>query len=154
MKCIKLLSYLFLFFLSTTLYGQHRSEGNGKLKSLKIGFITEKLDLSSKEAQGFWPVYNKHQEVIHQYRIEMRTIHKTIRKNGGFDAITNKQAENLLNSIIKLDSNIKNQEIDMYKNLKSILPSKKILILYKSEQDFSRRILEQLKKRREKSMRE
>ena len=84
----------------------------------------------------------------------MRTIHKTIRENGGFDAITNKQAENLLNSIIKLDSNIKNQEIDMYKNLKSILPSKKILILYKSEQDFSRRILEQLKKRREKSMRE
>ncbi len=154
MKYKKLLPYVLLFFLSTTLYSQHRSEGNDKLKSLKIGFITEKLDLSSKEAQGFWPVYNKHQEVIHQYRIEMRTTHKTIRENGGFDAITDKQAEKLLSSIIKLDSNIKNEEIDMYKNLKSILPSKKILILYKSEQDFGRRILEQLKKRRGKSMRE
>jgi hypothetical protein len=134
-------------------YSQDKSGEKDRLKSLKIGFITEKLDLSAKEAQGFWPVYNKHQEAIHGYRKETRSIHRSIRKNGGFEAITDSEAEKLLNSIIKLDTKIKNEEIDMYKNLKSILPSKKLLILYKSEQDFSRRILEQLKKRRGKSLR-
>ena len=37
------------------------SQGNrDKIKTLKIAFITEKLDLSEQEAQKFWPIYNKY----------------------------------------------------------------------------------------------
>ena len=32
-----------------------------KLQSLKIAFISRKLELSSEEAQSFWPIYNRYE---------------------------------------------------------------------------------------------
>ncbi|HVK49362.1 MAG TPA: hypothetical protein VM488_15990, partial [Pseudobacter sp.] len=34
-------------------------EPGAKIEALKIAFFTRKLDLSTEEAQKFWPVYNK-----------------------------------------------------------------------------------------------
>ncbi len=48
--------------LAVTLsFGQNRPDKD-KIKSLKIAFITERLDLSTKEAQTFWPIYNEYEE--------------------------------------------------------------------------------------------
>ena len=33
-----------------------------KLNSYKIGFFTKKLNLTSAEAEKFWPVYNEYQK--------------------------------------------------------------------------------------------
>jgi len=49
-----------------------------KLESYKIAFITRKLDLSSEEAQKFWPVYNK-------YVAELAATRK---QKAGMDEIT------------------------------------------------------------------
>src|SRR5207244_10877172 len=45
-----------------------------KIKTMKIGFLTEKLSLSSEEAKTFWPVYNKYQD-------ELETLRKNHREN-------------------------------------------------------------------------
>ena len=37
---------------------QERKEMKEKIKTMKIAFITEKLDLSTSEAEKFWPIYN------------------------------------------------------------------------------------------------
>jgi hypothetical protein len=39
---------------------------------LKIAFITKRLDLSSEEAEKFWPIYNK-------YAVEVRQAYLTYR---------------------------------------------------------------------------
>lgn len=150
MKFLKPGIYLTVLLLSISLNAQTRSGGeNEKLKSLKIGFITQKLDLTTKEAQGFWPIYNEHQEKINSYRKSLKETHRTIRLNGGFDKISSQEAEKLLNQFMELDTKIHNEEVSMYSELKSVLPSKKILILHRTENEFNRRILEQLKKRKE-----
>ncbi|MEP6596984.1 MAG: hypothetical protein ABJA71_13610 [Ginsengibacter sp.] len=56
-----------------------------KIQALKIAFITQKLALSSEEAQRFWPVYN-------QYENEIKSL---FRENGNGDVIEND--ERLLN---------------------------------------------------------
>ncbi|TAL60732.1 MAG: hypothetical protein EPN88_15515, partial [Bacteroidetes bacterium] len=33
-----------------------------KLNAFKIGFFTKKLNLTSQEAEKFWPVYNEYQK--------------------------------------------------------------------------------------------
>ena len=33
-----------------------------KMEAMRVGFITQKLDLTSEEAQKFWPVYNEFQK--------------------------------------------------------------------------------------------
>lgn len=49
-----------------------QKEGGGKLEALKIAYLTKKLDLSTEEAQRFWPVYNKYVEEIHGVRKEQK----------------------------------------------------------------------------------
>ncbi|MCF6279124.1 MAG: sensor of ECF-type sigma factor [Flavobacteriaceae bacterium] len=147
MKHLLLSVFLLTLFISTKTYAQNDKQD--KIKSLKIGFITQKLELTSKEAQSFWPVYNEHQDKIHGLRIENRKLRMCIRKNGGIDKMTNTRAETILNQLITIETTIKDEEIKMYESLKSILPAKKILKLYSAEQDFNRKILEQLKNRRE-----
>jgi hypothetical protein len=36
-----------------------------KIQSLKIAFITQKLQLTSDEAEKFWPIYNQYDNEIH-----------------------------------------------------------------------------------------
>ena len=47
-------------------------DGGGRLEAYKIAFLTKKLNLSSEEAQKFWPVYNKYVDEIRQVRRENR----------------------------------------------------------------------------------
>ncbi len=148
MKTIKLLIFTLCLLLCISVKAQNRNNENEKLKSLKIGFITQKLELTSKEAQGFWPIYNKHQEKIHSHRESLKESRRNIRLNGGFKDISDKNAEELLDKFMEFESKIHQEEMQMYQELKSVLPSKKILILHKTESDFNRKILEQLKKRR------
>jgi len=147
MKHLLLSVFMLTLFVSTKTYAQENK--HDKIKALKIGFITQKLDLTSKEAQSFWPVYNEHQEKIRGLHAKNRKLRMSIRKNGGIDAMNDTEAENKLNQFVEIQTNIKDEEMAMYQSMKSILPAKKVLKLHSAEQDFSRRILEEMKKRRE-----
>jgi len=46
----------------------------GRIEALKIAFITKKLNLSTEEAQKFWPIYNK-------YMDEVRKAHQDAKAN-------------------------------------------------------------------------
>ena len=62
--------------------------------------------------------------------------------------MTNAEAEKTLNQFVAIEKNLKDAEMAMYKSMKSILPAKKILKLHSAEQDFNRKILEEMRKRR------
>lgn len=147
MKHLLFTFFILTLFVSTKTNAQENKQD--KIKALKIGFITQKLELTSKEAQNFWPVYNEHQDKMHGLRLENKKLRMSIRKNGGIEKMTNAKAETTLNQFVTIETAIKDEEIKMYENMKSILPAKKILKLYRAEQDFNRKILEQLKNRRE-----
>lgn len=53
--------------------GDQKEKGGGqRLEALKIAYLTKKLDLTSEEAQRFWPVYNKYTDEIHGIRKEQK----------------------------------------------------------------------------------
>ena len=69
MKKIFLL-FGFITFATLLTYGQDLADtGNGreKIKMLEIGYLTRQLQLSSSEAERFWPLFN-------EYRKELRTV--------------------------------------------------------------------------------
>lgn len=61
---------LTLTALSQEEYGQKRD--GSKIEALKIAYLTKKLNLSTEEAQKFWPVYNKYTEEMRKVRIDAR----------------------------------------------------------------------------------
>ena len=147
MKRLLFILSLILFFANTTIYSQENRQG--KLEAFKIAFITQELDLTSKEAQQFWPVYNEHQKEMKTLRVQSNKLRSNIRKNGGFESISNDKAENYLDQFIEIETQIQSEKISLFTKLKPILPAKKILKLYRAEQDFNRKILERLKNRSE-----
>lgn len=44
----------------------------GRIEALKIAYLTKKLNLTTEEAQKFWPIYNQYSEEIRKIRIEQR----------------------------------------------------------------------------------
>jgi hypothetical protein len=77
-----------------------------KIKSLKIAFITQKLQLSTDEAQKFWPIYDQYENEINSLRLENKNATVigieekllTIRKKylGSFEKVIGPQRVNKL----------------------------------------------------------
>lgn len=124
------------------------SDKREQLKSLKIGFITEALDLSPNEASDFWPIYNYHQDNIHKLSRQNRSIRYEL-KPDNFEAMSDSKATELLNRLLKTDKEIYTEKEAMFDKLKSVLPSKKIIKLHKAENEFNRKMLEHYRKRKE-----
>ena len=72
----RILPVLIFFTLLLNLQGiSQRPQRQGSiLESMKIAFITKRLDLSSQEAEKFWPIYNR-------YAVEVRQAYLTYRDN-------------------------------------------------------------------------
>ncbi|UBM59368.1 hypothetical protein LAG90_01685 [Marinilongibacter aquaticus] len=79
----KNLLLLFVFslysFLGMAQEKLSRKEQFEKLHTIKLGMITERLDLSEEQAKDFWPIYNKYENErksirskIHQFYMEER----------------------------------------------------------------------------------
>lgn len=142
MKTYILPIIVFLFSLSVTAQPDH-----SKIQALKVSHITEQLDLTEKEAQEFWPVYNEYDKKISTYKYqEMRKIRREIKDN--VDSLTNEEALELINRLNTVESNIYKAHIELSEKLSHILPPKKIIILKISEENFKRKLLDRFKKHR------
>lgn len=137
---------LILFFLCSVSVGfAQKHEGREKIKALKIAYITEHLGLTPQEAEKFWPVYNKHDERIVQLRfVEMKNIKHQLNEKSVQD-ISEQEAEKLLNDFINLEKELYEEQKQMNIDLKKIISAKKIILLKKIEDDFTRQLLEQIK---------
>jgi|SRR5579859_1156660 len=54
--------------------GDRPKQNGGALELMKIGFITKRLNLSSEEAEKFWPIY-------YRYAAELRQAHLAYRQH-------------------------------------------------------------------------
>ncbi|MEW4924765.1 sensor of ECF-type sigma factor [Algibacter sp. 2305UL17-15] len=134
---------LLLVTLNITAQHKHRE----RIKALKVSFITEKLDLSAKEAQQFWPVYNEFDKQTFKIKFEdIKSVRKEIRENS--DTMTNEQASAIIAKLNDAESRMHKLRMDLSKKLLEILPAKKIILLKIAEDDFKKKMLEEYKKRR------
>jgi len=123
-----------------------------KIKAYKIAYITDQLNLTSTEAEKFWPIYNEHEEKLSKLRKqEGQSIRKVIKNKEDIDQISETEAKEVVTSVINIQSVILKENQGYFKKLKKILPYKKILKLQVAEKEFKRKLFERLKKRRKKS---
>jgi len=148
MKTFIIFSVLFVG-LTLNLQGQQRPthfKNSDKIKALKTAFITEALDLSPKEAEKFWPIYNEYSKKIMELRYKkIRDLRSKIRDKEVFDSLTEKDAENLLNNFLAVERGILKAKSNLNNQLLKVISAKKIIKLYKAEDDFNRRLLQRLR---------
>ena len=145
MNNLKKLLMVVLFFSTTVFYGQ-RKHDHEKIKSLKVAFITEKLDLSSKEAQAFWPIYNDYQEKREALRKKERTQIKGKIKEA--NALSEKEAKDLLEKYLRFEEEEEELDKAFLKEVSKVISSKKTLLLLRSEEEFKRQLIKQYRHKR------
>lgn len=136
---------LIVFLVSTGLFAQ--GERHKKIKALKTAYITEQLNLSSEEAEKFWPIYNDFDAKMTTLRKEeRRDIFEKIRM--GMDAMSDEEANQLLDKVIAFKSMELQYNTEMVQGLRKVLSPKKIIKLKKVEEDFKRQLLERFRDRK------
>lgn len=145
---MKKILYIAFFLISVTAFSQRGGKMQQRIKAQKIAFITERLQLSSEEAQKFWPIYNAFEAITEKIKSEdLRAFRQKMNQN---TEISEDEADKLLEKLIKAEDKMYQAKIDLITNLKGVISSKKIIILKRTEEDFHRKLLGKLRHMREK----
>lgn len=133
-----ILSGILIIFAFGLVKGQEGAKPNGemyeKIRAQKISFFTEKLSLTPAEAQVFWPVYNEFEKK--RFEIQ-RQKHDFERMPGDkYDKLSDSEIEKLTSNYI--DSFEKEAMLlkEYNKQFIKVLPKKKVLLLYRTENEF------------------
>lgn len=151
MKIIKIIPILLFLFAINTFAQPRLKEKKEQIKALKVAYITEELQLTSEEATKFWPVFNAYEDKQKELRQEKMRSYKNRLDAGEVDAMSEKEATNLLNQMESTEDDLYQLRKKFIVSLKGILPAKKIIKLKRSEEGFNRKLLKQY---REKIMKE
>ncbi|MEY8848827.1 sensor of ECF-type sigma factor [Psychroserpens sp. XS_ASV72] len=134
---------ILFFVLSLSTFGQPEGRMKERIKSQKIAFITEKLSLTSEEAEKFWPIYNAFEETTEEVRRnDLKDIKREMRNNSN---MSDKDADKLLERLTAAEDKMHNAKKNLIRELKGVIPSKKIILLKAAEDEFNRKLLERLK---------
>ncbi len=136
---------LILLLVTTAVHAQRGN--NDRIKALRTAHITQALDLTSAEAEKFWPIYNKHSAQMETLRKqERREVMSVV--NGDVNSVSDSEANDLIDKILAFKvSQIEHQK-EMVLELRGVIPPQKILRLHKAEEDFRKILMEKLKQRR------
>jgi Skp family chaperone for outer membrane proteins len=144
----KLITIICIFLFSIiSISAQVKKGSREKIKAIKASYLTEQLNLSSEEAEKFWPIYNEYNKNQHAIRNELRTELKPNFKIG-IDSISEEKAEKLVALKINISKKIYESDIDFLAKIKKVLPFKKILKLQIAEMEFGRKLMHRYKGKR------
>ncbi|HEX7367432.1 MAG TPA: hypothetical protein VF273_10075 [Pelobium sp.] len=139
MKFIKI--FIIAVFVCFGFSGVALAQKNGgkarQIESIKFGYISGKLDLTSEESQNFWPLYK-------QYQADWNQLIKQ-KKQSRIDNANN--PDKLVDADLEFDENL----LALRKKYRSlfgkVLPSEKVKKLYQAERSFREELIKQLKNR-------
>jgi hypothetical protein len=145
MKRIAVLLLIILFYQVTKSFGQNTNLE--KLNNYKIGFFTKRLNLTSEEAEKFWPVYNEYQVQRNQIQQEKMKINRTFNQNGS--SLSDKQLEEMGDKYVDLLVQESGLAVTFHKKLKTVLSPAKVIIYYQAENQYKVQLLNELQNQRQ-----
>lgn len=137
------LFYVLILFFGVSFSAFSQEDGNyERIKTLKIGFITEKINLTPAEAKKFWPVYDKYSQLLHDLHSQIKTCRK---KGCEKDNLTEKEALEILKKDSELGDQIWKTSKEKDKELLKVISAQKLLLLKDAEKEFHRKLMKQYK---------
>ena len=113
-----------------------------KLNAFKIGFFTKRLNLTSQEAEKFWPVYNDYQKQKEVLQNEKRNLMRDFNQNES--TLNDNQLAEIGDKLIACIVQESSLAVTFHKKLKEVLPPAKVIRLYQAENQFKAQLLKEL----------
>ena len=117
------------------------AQNRDKLEALRVSFITKRIELTTAEAEKFWPIYN-------EYNDKLRAVKKNLKRHyHQYIDQSDDQAEQLY----QLDLQSRQAEADLHKaygeKIKAAIGVRKTIRLKIAEEDFRKEMIESIRER-------
>jgi hypothetical protein len=116
-----------------------------KLNAYKIAFFTRRLNLTSGEAEKFWPVYNEFQNKRIVIQTERQSLNRNVNQN--MLNMSEKEMTETGDRLISLQIQEASLSQEYHKKFREILSPAKVLRLYQAENQYRIQLLNELEKR-------
>jgi hypothetical protein len=137
---------LFVLAFSPILRLSAQNPNLEKLNAYKIAFFTRRLNLTSQEAEKFWPVYNEFQNKRNLVQVERQTLNRNVNQNEL--NMTEKEMVEAGDKLISLQIQEAALAQEYHKKFKDILTPAKVIRLYQAENLYRLQLLNELKDNR------
>jgi hypothetical protein len=120
--------------LTGSAQSQVKPENIDKIKSQRIAFYTEQLNLTPAEAEKFWPLYNEFADKKLKNTAEEKRLIESFRENKA--SLTDNEIDNISKKIIQLRKDQVALWEEYYQKFRQVLPARKVLRLISIENQF------------------
>ncbi|PKB44723.1 hypothetical protein AX016_2945 [Cellulophaga sp. RHA19] len=136
---------ILVFFLGTTFFYGQKNDWE-KIKSLKVAYFTDKLELSSNEAKDFWPVYDEFEKELHTLYDSRRDL----KRKYDYNNLSEEDSKHLLETYLDFEK----EKVDItkryYAKISKVLNYKKSYKLARVEEEFKRRLISEYRNKHKK----
>jgi hypothetical protein len=147
---MKVFTSIFTIFLAFGLFAQpgggpkeNKQDRKERIKAHKIAFISTELNLSSDEAEKFWPVYNEMEGEMEKIQKEKRSNLKKMRE---FDELSDEDAYNITEQVFELEAEETAIRKKYLGKFAGVVGKKKAAKVFLAEEKFKRELLKKIKK--------
>jgi len=141
-RYLLLLFFCVLTFAGTTALAQEK-QSKERVEAAKVAFLTDKMELTSEQAQKFWPLYN-------EYETKRRELIKSYRS--GYKQNADELSEQEAKSRIDMMFTTREKELALEQEYAAkyarIISNKQLVKLYRGERDFTKMLLKRLDDKR------
>lgn len=138
----KLIIILFLATLGMNAQDRKFEE----IKAHKTAFITEQVNLTSTQAEKFWPIYNKHEQEVMALRKTQLEGFKTLR-NKNVDDLSEAKAKAMLLKHGQVKAQLTKKMVQLISLLEGVITPQQTIKLLMAEEGFKKRLLKRFKGR-------
>lgn len=148
MKCKSQMSILLIFTmcLSGALSAQRQDYLRNnpqrpnieRAKAVRVALLTQKMSLSTEEAEKFWPIYN-------EYEKEQKKLREKFQPNKDIFSLDDAAVEKHLFGILDMEEELVKMKKKYYQNFSKVIGYRKVAILAKSDREFYLAMIERLK---------
>jgi hypothetical protein len=123
----QIFTLLLVLSISLVGFGQEQPDPKAeeKIQAMEVGYISQKLNLTTEEAQKFWPIYN-------DYKRDVRDVLKNYRTNPNAD-------------VLEKDKKIIDIKLKYRDRFVTVIGQPRVRTLFQAEGDFRRALMNRLK---------
>jgi hypothetical protein len=136
---------LILAFL-TMMVGKAQDTPREKLDAYRVGFFTKKMNLTSEEAEKFWPAYNDYQRKKNELQRERIMLVRDFNQNES--ALSDKELTEIGDNLIATLSRENELAQEFHKRLRELLSPDKVIRYYQAENQWKAQLLNELQENR------
>ena len=144
----KYILYSLFAFAATSLFAQpaHGPEGmrekKEKMNAMRAAYITTELNLSTEDAQLFWPVYNELDNKIEALRMANYEQGMKMRKSGKkIENFSDEELQTMMKQRLDNDEQIAKLKKQYHEKFIKVLGVKKTAMMYHAEMEFMRTLM-------------